>query len=223
MTLGPIQELIDKQDNFEIIRDEIAAILAVETASQQALATAAGEDPNDWKFLVYLERSNPWERYLNSEDQTPIVNVWFDSTVFDEAASNNIKQQKGEGVFNIDCYGRGLARADGAGHVAGDKEASTECHRVVRLVRNILMSSYYTYLDMRGVVWRRWIQSINIFQPQDTERAAQQVVAGRIALSVHYNEFSPQYVAETLELLSAQVTRASDGLVYAEADYDYTM
>lgn len=222
MTLGPIQELIDKQDNFEIIRDQIAAILAIETANLQALATAAGEDPDDWKFLVYLERSNPWERYLNSDDQTPIVNVWYDSTSFDLAASNVVEAQKGEGVFNIDCYGRGLARADGAGHVAGDLEAATECHRVIRLVRNVLMSAYYTYLNLRGTVWRRFIQSINIFQPQETERSTQQIVAGRVALSVHYHEYSPQYVPETLELLSAQVTRASDGEVYVNADYDYS-
>lgn len=222
MSLGPIQTLIDKQDNFEIVRDQIAALLAIETANMQALATAAGKNPDLWKFLVYLERSNPWERYLNSDDTTPIVNVWFDSMAFDGASGNVVKRQKGDAVYHIDCYGRGLSRDSGSGHVAGDKEAATECHRVIRLVRNILMSGYYTYLNLRPLIWRRWIDSITIFQPQETDRSSQQIVAGRINLSVGFNEFSPQYVAETLELLSVQVTNADDGLVYVEADYDYS-
>lgn len=223
MTLGPIQELIDKTDNFETIRDQIASILAIETASQQSLATAAGEDPDLWKLLVYTERSNPWERYLNSDDQTPIVNVWFDSATCDASASNVVERQKLDGRFHIDVYGRGVSRADGAGHVAGDKEAATEAHRAIRLVRNILMSAYYTYLNLRGVVWRRWVDSITIFQPQEVERSAQQIVAGRITLAVEFNEFSPQYVAETLELLSVQCTWADDGsVVYCEAEYDYS-
>ena len=35
-----IPELIDKQDTFEVVRDEIAAILKTEVVSQMALATA---------------------------------------------------------------------------------------------------------------------------------------------------------------------------------------
>jgi hypothetical protein len=41
-----ITELIDKVDNLEIVGDLIAAILVVELANQQALATTAGKDPN---------------------------------------------------------------------------------------------------------------------------------------------------------------------------------
>jgi len=40
-----IDTLIDKEDNFTLIRNEIAAILAVEVASQKVLATAASKDP----------------------------------------------------------------------------------------------------------------------------------------------------------------------------------
>lgn len=160
---------------------------------------------------------------MNSEDQTPIVNVWFDSSTFDERSSNNIERQKCDGRYHIDVYGRGLSRADGAGHIAGDKEAATEAHRAVRLVRNIVMSAYYTYLNLRGVVWRRWVESITVFQPQEIERSTQQIVAARLTLNVQFNEFSPQYVAETLELLSVQCTFADDGeVIYCEAEYDYS-
>ena len=47
-----IQALIDKQDSFEIVRDKIGLILASESASQQALATAAAKDPDLWRNLA---------------------------------------------------------------------------------------------------------------------------------------------------------------------------
>lgn len=219
-----IAELIDKQDNFEVIRDQIAAILATEVANQMALATAGGKDPDDWKLRIFSERSNPWEQLLNQQsDRSPIVNVWFDNSNFDPAASNISERQKTEGVFNIDCYGYGISSDEvGGGHNPGDKEAAFEVHKALRLVRNILMAAEYTYLGLRGVVWQRWPQSITVFQPQLDGRQMQQIVGARLAFRVVFNEFSPQVVPETLELVSVDVTRTEDGEIVVEADYDYT-
>lgn len=219
-----IAALIDKQDNFEVVRDQIAAILATEVASQMALATAGGKDPDDWKLQIYSERSNPEEQWLNEQtDRSPIINVWFESSNFDPAASNVVERQKTEGIFNIDCYGYGKA-ADvaGGGHTPGDEQAAFEVHRALRLVRNILMAAEYTYLGLRGVVWGRWPQSITSFQPQLGSTPAQQVHGARLAFRVVFNEFSPQVEAETLELVTVDVIRAEDGQIVVEADYDYT-
>jgi len=219
-----IQTLIDKQDNFEVIRDQIAAILVTEIASQQALATAAAKDPNEWKLRIFAERSNPWEQYLNNSgnDPSPIVNIWYDNSNFDQSGSNIQERQKTEGIFNIDCYGYGVSEDDGAGHKPGDREAAYEVQKALRLVRNILMAGEYTYLGLRGLVWQRWPQSITVFQPQIDGRQIQQIVGARIAFRVVFNEFSPQVIAETLELLSVDVKRAEDGEIVLEADYDYT-
>lgn len=219
-----IAELIDKQDNFEIIRDQIAAILATEVANQMQLAADGGKDPDDWKLRIFSERSNPWEQLLNEQaDRSPIVNVWFDNSNFDPAASNISERQKTEGVFNIDCYGYGISSDEvGGGHNPGDKEAAFEVHKALRLVRNILMAAEYTYLGLRGVVWQRWPQSITVFQPQLDGRQMQQLVGARLAFRVVFNEFSPQVPAETLELVSVDVKRTEDGEIVAEADYDYT-
>lgn len=219
-----IQSLIDKQDNFEIIRDQIAAILASESASQQTLADQADKNPNDWKLRVFTERSNPWEQLLNEQtDKTPIVNVWFDNSNFDPSASNIVERQKTEGIFNIDCYGYGLATDDpSCGHNPGDKEAAFTAHRAVRLVRNILMSADYTYLGLRGVVWGRWPDSITSLQPQIDGRQMQQLVAVRLAFRVVFNEFSPQISGQDLEFVSIDVMRTEDGEIVVEADYDYT-
>ena len=220
-----IPTLIDKQDTFEIVRDKIAVILATETASQQALAVAAAKDPEEWKFRVFTERSNPWEQFLNDpeNDPSPLVCVWWDNSNFPEGMGNTSARQQATGLFNIDCYGFGIsADVPAGGHEAGDEQAAFAMQRVVRLVRNILMSSEYIYLELRGTVGQRWPQSITSFQPQIDNRAVQKIVAARIALRVTFNEFAPQGAETILEELSVTIKRAEDGEVLAEAEFDYT-
>lgn len=219
-----ISELIDKQDSFEIIRDEIAAILATEIANQQALADTAGKDPDEWRLRVYTERSNPWEQFQGPDsDTSPLVNVWYDNSNFDAGASNIMERQKTEAVFNIDCYGYGLSEdVAGGGHKAGDEEAAFAVQRALRLVRNILMAAEYTYLGLRGLVWQRWPQSVTIYQPQIDSRTVQQIVAARLAFRVTFSEFSPQVQPVTLERVATDVLRTEDGEIVVEADYEYT-
>ena len=216
--------LIDKQDNSEIIRDQIAAILVTEVANQIALATTAGKpDPDDWKLRIFTERSNPWEQFQNEQtDRSPLVNIWFDSENFDRGASNVMQRQKTEAVFNIDCYGYGKASDNpSGGHNPGDKEAALEVQKALRLVRNILMAAENTYLQLQGTVWSRWPQSITSFQPQLDSRNVLQIAGARLALRVTFNEFSPQVVAETLETLAVTVLRTEDGEIVLETQYDY--
>jgi len=220
--------LIDKQDNVEVIRDQIAAILVAEVANQMALATLAAKDPDDWKLRIFTERSNPWEQFLDPNkagfDDSPLVNIWVDNMNYDPKASNVMQRQKTEAVYNIDCYGYGRSKDDGAtGHIPGDREAAFEVQRALRLVRNILMAAENTYLQLRGLVWTRWPQSITIFQPQLDSHTVQHVVGARFAFRVEFNEFSPQVVPETLELLSVDVIRAEDGEIVLEADYSYPL
>lgn len=219
--------LIDKQDSFEIIRSQIAAILATETANQQALATAASKDPELWRFRVYEERAAAWEQFLNlpndGGDSAPIAAVWFDTSTFEEGASNIMERQACTGTFNVDVYGHGQSRAVGGGHDPGDYVASTNAQRTVRLVRNILMAAENTYLQLRGLVWQRWVQSITSFQPAIDNKPIFGLWAVRLAFRVKFNEFAPQVEGEPLELVSVQVCRAEDGEIYFGADYDYTL
>jgi len=219
-----IETLIDKQDNFEVIRDQIAAILKTESTNQEALATAAAKDPDDWKLRVFVERSNPWEQFLNKQDdQSPIVNVWYDNSNFDQSKSNIMERQGTTAIFNIDCIGFGISSDDGGtGHNPGDREAAFKAQRALRLVRNILMAAEYTYLGLRGLVGQRWPQSVTSFQPPIEGRPIQQIVGARIALRVEFNEFSPQVVPVVLELVSVNVIRAEDGEIVINADYEST-
>ena len=223
MSSHRITELIDKVDNSELIRDEIAAILVVESKEQQSLASAAAEDPRLWALRVFTERSNPWSEFINAPDQldaTPLVNIALDNINYDAKASNVVERQKATAVYHIDCYGYGIAEDDGAGgHTPGDARAATEAQRAYRLVRNILMSAHYTWLGQQGLVWRRWPQSVQVFQPALEGTTLPQVVALRLAFEVDFNEFSPQHVPETLDLVSGSVLRAETGEVYLAADY----
>lgn len=223
-----IDALIDKVDTFEILRDQIASILLLETQSQQALAVAASppRDPYLWALRVFSERSNPWGEFQDLPDDVerdpvqPIVNVWWNGLQFDQSASNVVERQKGTSTFYVDCYAYATSEdISGGGHRPGDQLAALEAHRAVRLVRNILMAATYTYLGLRGTVWRRWISAIDMMQPEQDAHAAQRIGCARLTLQVDHSEFSPQVSGEPLELLSVGVKRAETGELYFTATY----
>lgn len=220
-----IESLIDKQDSFEIVRDQLAFILASEVARQMQLATGAGQDPQLWRLRVFLERSNPWEEWLHTQDdRSPIVNIWFNNASYDGRAGNVVERQKTDAVFNIDCYGCGLSTDDDSGgHNPGDRDAALVVHRALRLVRNIVMAADYTYLGLRGLVWGRWPQSVTTYQPEINGRTVQHIVGARLALQVVFNEFSPQAAGQNLEIVSIDGLRQPNGQIIVEADYDYTV
>lgn len=208
-----IDELLSPRDNVQVVRDQIAAILAVELARQ-------GELGLEVVPRVFVERSRPWGAVVESPPNiAPIVNVWFDTASFDGAASNISERQRCDGTFNVDAYAFAPSKQDGAGHTPADEAAALGCQDALGLCRKILMSAHYTYLGLRGLVWKRWPQTLGIFQPPIDQRAAHHVVAGRLALHVQFNEFSPQVAGEVLETLSVEVKRAGTGEVYLVAQY----
>ena len=225
-----LPSLIDKQDGFEIVRDQIGVLLVNNQAAQQILATAAAKDPALWELRVFVERSNPWELFTNdvsamTPNLSPILNVWYEGGTFDKSKSDAVTKQAHLATINVDIYGLGLAREDGAGgHIAGDKDAALVAARGIRLARNILMAGENTYLQLRGTVWSRWVQAITSFQPEIGGEFAHQVVGVRLGLTIEFNEFAPQVeAADTLDFIAVDINRASDGLLIAEADHDLTL
>ena len=225
MAVTVLTDLIDKQDNFEIVRDQIAAILFADQAEQQVLALAAAEDPALWKLRVFTERQNTIEAYLNapdlvSPDLSPVVNVWYDSGTFDQSIGDVVKRQATRAVFNIDVYGFAIAEElpAGAGQKPGDVEAVFTAQRGVRLVRNILMSAQNIKLQLQPDIWQRWIRAIESFQTSEN-MAAHQIVANRVVLEVTFNEYSPQFTSIPLAQISVDIFRDSDGMLIAESDY----
>jgi hypothetical protein len=228
MAYIPLQTYFDKQDSFEIVRDQIAGILATEIANQKALAQADGKDPAEWDAAVYLERINPWEKWLNINTETatevdkrPIINVWYDSDNPADNSTDTVERTWVEGTFNIDCYGYGQAERTAGGHTVGDRSAVFEAHRALRLVRNILMSANCVYLGLRGLVGRRAHRSRQAFQT-DPQLAVQNLYATRFQLSVWFEELSPQYEGQPLEVINLDTMRAEDGEIVAQYQIDFT-
>lgn len=229
--MSEITTLIASSDNSEVVRDKLAEILLTEEQAQRVLAEEEDEDPNQWKLRVFLERSNPWEEFMEADTPetpdgefvAPIVNIAFDNANYDPRTSNVVSRQKANATYNIDCYGYGVSSATAEGHDAGDARASLEAQRAARLVRNILMAGAYTYLGLpRGshqVVWKRWLRSIQMFQPSLDGRPVQHVMAARLQLEVEFNEFSPQVEGEALEVIVISIERDATGEVFLRAQY----
>lgn len=219
-----ITTLIDKRDNAEILLDEIAAILALESANQMALAFSALKQPKDWKLRVYIERENPWDEWVHGDevgepDPSPVINISFSNATYDASKSDPVERQATSAAYNIDCYGYGVSCETGDGtHVTGDKAASVEAMRAYRLVRNILMAGPYTYLGHQGLVSRRWPSSADLLDAPKNERTVDHVACVRLIFQVDFNEFSPQVQGQIIELISAQVTRAADGALLVQTD-----
>ena len=217
-----IDTLIDKQDSFEIVRDQLAVILVTEVANQRAKATGAGKDSALWNLRVFTERSNPVEEWLNVEpatDLSPIINIWVDNGAYPGGKGSTFERQIGEVIYNIDCYGVAVSGTDGAGHKLADKEAAFEAQRAVRLVRNIFMAAINDKLQLSGTVGKRWPQGISFFQPQINNVAVQHIVGGRVALQVTMKELAPQITPTTLDEILVNVKRLDTGQIVLEADY----
>jgi len=221
--------LIQKRDNFEIIRDHIAGIIFCNQQEQQSLAANAGEDSALWKLDVFTEAASPFEKWLNLDsgevsqtDEAPIINVWFENATYPEDKGNVIKKQHSIGVFNIDIYGLGFAEDDGnGGHISADKAAAFNSQRALKLIRNILMAAQNTYLQLRGVVGQRWIQSVSSFQPRLGEVPVQNILGIRIAFRVLFIEESPQESGETLDELAITLNVDNNGQVTEAANVEY--
>lgn len=223
-----IESLIDKVDTVEQVRDQIAAILVAEVASQKVKAAVASpaKDPRLWDLRVFVDRANPWADYIDAEtgalaDAIPVVNVALDSETFDGRRGDVVEKQTASATFNIDAYGYGVSYAAGSGHVAGDARAKAEALRAARLVRNILMAAEYTYLGMRGVVGKRWLQTLTLFDIEVDARTVAYVAAARLELQVDFLEYSPQVVGHPLELISATVARRDTNEIYLTAEYEF--
>lgn len=216
--------LINKTDYFEQVRDKIATILATNTALQQALATAQSLDPEDYRFRVFSERSNPWDVFLyEGANFAPVVNVYFDSANFDLNKSNLSDRQFAISQINVDVFAYAQSEETQTGHAPGDEAASRACQATARLIRNILMHDDNKYLGLQGIVSKRWVSSISAFMmPHDAPLAIQQVKGSRITIEVDHNETVDLEDEVICEIVNVKIYTAVDGEIMAEIEIDET-
>lgn len=224
MTIELLQTLIDKQDTVEIVRDQIGAILVAELANQQTLAVAAAKDPLDWTMTVFVERQYPYEMWLNAgvaetAPTKPIASIWVDNENLDTSVSSKPGvRMVYEATFNIDVYARGFVSDVAAGgHIPADFAARTECHRAVRLVRNILDAPQNRFLQLdRSLIWAHpKFENFEYFQPEIDEPTPNLAIwACRGRFIAKFKEIAPEYVGTTIDQIN--VTVSDDGELFVQ-------
>jgi hypothetical protein len=189
-----INYLLSDLDNVEFIRNQIAAILKIETENQYFLAeAAAAPDKRDYKIPIYVEKARPWNITGETADQSPfpLINILLNDIKQEAHPGSAVNEKKYTATFFIDCYGCGNINIEN--DIGDDDSLGTiRAWKTARIVRNILMSSYYTYLGNRGIVKKREITQIATGTPQNMPESAVSVTTCRISFLVEYFEKSPQ-------------------------------
>lgn len=175
------------QQNFEIIRDQIGAILTLELADQ----TDAGAD----EFEVWSERVVNW----NNEEKK-VINVTFDNAPYD---NHNPKSRTGENQYFIDVIA--LAQHEGdAKTEKGDVLASLLVQRIAGVIAYILSSPEYYYLDFQpGLIQSRWVSEIKTGKLQEQDATHRQVC--RVTFKVKANELVGDLTGVQTLISSSQV------------------
>ena len=194
-----IQTLLKEKDNVEKIRDAIALILKNELSNQYALAETAGiESLEDFNIGVYLESARPWELTENElgGNPFPLVNILLNEMRRVEGkAGSAIGRKRYTASFSIDCYACGNTEADSDDAM----QAALKAWRIACIVRSILMSGFYAYLGMRGVVLERDMPGIKTGIPSNLAESAAAVTVARMDFSVSFYEDAPQGDGAELE------------------------
>lgn len=205
-----VDALVSAPDNIEIIRDQIAALLAVDFDNQHRLAEEA-EDPNaaDYKIGVFVENDDPIQ-YVDDEtpeaNPFPCVNVSIDSTG-QEKGTASVGKQAMSAQFYVDVYASGNASADGD---FGTK-AALKAWKTARLVRHVLRAEANTYLRLRGIVGKVSFR----FQAGEPNavKSAIRVKMVRITLGVDYVEDVPVADGTRIEIISAKIADGSGQVI----------
>jgi len=158
--------------NFELIRDRIALILADEISTQAAMAPLTPE----LNATVYTERFVPF-----SHTNMPCVNVIFSRGNFE---AQYTQQNLAVHQYFVDVY----ASAKTEGTTGGDELASKKLHRLCGIVLQILENPQYRTLAFAPPsIQHTKVVDISIQQPQNGQDATS-VIMGRVTFDVHIPE-----------------------------------
>lgn len=163
--------------NFEVIRDAIAAILLTEFVGQTELrATIIPPivDPKlDFITKIWLERFTPFDK-----TELPAINVYLSNG--DYISKEYSGKVTAEYTYIIDVYSSAKTTADGS----GDTLAAITLQKITGMCRAILENPQYRTLTLaRGIIGRLGVSefSISKFEPNGD---AANTIMGRISFNV---------------------------------------
>ena len=178
MALTPLIPSSIPPRSFELIRDQIVAILATELASQHSLNNAY---PNVVK--VWGERFIP----INSETETPTVNVSVAKGNYDNIT---IAKADGDYIYNIDIY---TSAPSSVANGPGDQFAMMTMNKIVGMIWAILSSPAYNGVNnvllLPGIIIGAEVQSFAVlYRGEDGAEDSLSDVVGRLKFCVRANE-----------------------------------
>lgn len=175
--------------NFELVRDKIALILK-EELDNQALLRGSGNPviPNsDYTADVYIERFVPVDK---SEPNVIIVSL--NNSNLDNRTPIS---QSNECSFSIDVFTTAQQTSSNFGYY----NSAVKLHRLIGLIRHILMSPYYDRLSFsNGIVESRAITQFQFSEVRDEQDAIFSRMA-RATFNVRMIETSNQITPVTAE------------------------
>jgi hypothetical protein len=141
--------------HFEVIRDAIAGILIAEIQNQEALTG------NKYVNSYFAERFIPPD-----ETEYPLINIVYMGGDYDGADMTIVN---GSYVYQIGVF----TSATSNGSSNGDKKASVQLHRVLGLIRAILMNPIYKTLGLPAGYIREQpiINSMRVARNEETKDA----------------------------------------------------
>lgn len=201
MVLKVLENRIVLPMMFELVRDQIAAIIVNELANQITLAIADSAPTEPYEIAVTTEKTDSWNK-----SQFPLVNVWYDSGNIDTSASSPANQQQGDHFYNLDCYVEKPSEDDAGDIVSGDTLSAKEVQRVASIIWQIIMADQNTRLQFEfrtadvpsALVAHRIFEQLTTFQPSFGDTVVENVQALRLRLKVRHVEIPPVTIGVTL-------------------------
>ncbi|HTH58248.1 MAG TPA: hypothetical protein VL728_19515 [Cyclobacteriaceae bacterium] len=166
--------------SFEIIRDQIGAILADEINNQ--FSVLSNQPKLNAKVWV--------ERFIDfDQDELPAINICLGNGKYDEMPQ---LQKQGNGVYHyqIQVYNKAKSNPDNA-----DKDSMLNLQRLVGAIRSIIMNPVYVTLGFDApFIANRQLTDFAIADPQngkDTEMVVMAVSRLIVKAPEYYNLVAP--------------------------------
>jgi hypothetical protein len=176
---------------FEVIRDQLGAILAVEVFNQSVLN---GNDEN-LNAKIWIERFIPFDK-----TEFPSISVALMKGVY---SGQTVQQADGTYSYNIDVF----ASAKSKNGEKGDSMAMVRLHRLLGICRSILDDPKYKTLGFsKPFIMSKHIGELHIAEPGHGDALSS--VMGRLIINVK--------APENYELISAAMLSMNTTIVKLE-------
>lgn len=165
---------------FELIRDKIAEILAIELTEQN---TITGNDL--YLADIWLERFIPFDK-----TELPAIDIFFQNADYDE---NTPVASKGANSYIIEV----ITAAKHTDILDGDKAANMQTQRLLGVIRTILQHPVYYKLDFtQNFIYQTQVESLRMSEPRK-EQDGTHTTTGQLLFTVNAEEYNKEMATST--------------------------